>query len=387
MTSSSATTTSVVPSQEQAEERWLVVDTNAIVRGVHFERMAERLFTIGEVLAEVRDRTARGGVLATAVLPSVVVRDPEPSTVRAVVAMAKRTGDYGTLSVADIKLIALTLTLSRERATQPHPTPIQASPAPPATSPKGEEEEEEKDAEEEKKSDEKPKGDEASQESQPVDDGEGEWITPANLAKMQAKARGKSVVVDKEARVALGCLTGDFAMQNVLIQLGLNVVSVDGLRITAARRWALKCFSCFAIERNTSKIFCSACGNSTLRRIQVQSTPDGGLAEVPSASAARPMSTRGFIHPIPQPRGGRNRGMALSEDELQHRLRTMPKPKSDDVGGVGYSGAGSSDVFGSRARHGVSIQQQRRMCGVGGPNPNLAKKRIGKKNKPKGVGF
>jgi hypothetical protein len=52
------------------------------------------------------------------------------------------------------------------------------------------------------------------------------WITPVNLAKVKS-ALGKASGLE-EASVSVGCVTTDFAMQNVLLQMGLNVVSVDG---------------------------------------------------------------------------------------------------------------------------------------------------------------
>lgn len=42
-------------------------------------------------------------------------------------------------------------------------------------------------------------------------------------------------------------------MQNVLLQMGLRVLSVEGKRITRVKQWALRCFGCFKITRDMTK--------------------------------------------------------------------------------------------------------------------------------------
>ena len=42
-------------------------------------------------------------------------------------------------------------------------------------------------------------------------------------------------------------VTGDYAMQNVALQMGLRLVAPDGKRIWQTRRWALRCSACFQI--------------------------------------------------------------------------------------------------------------------------------------------
>lgn len=87
------------------------------------------------------------------------------------------------------------------------------------------------------------------------DDGEGEWITPSNVALHKSHAldllpsasgaqngKGKGKAQDA---IGTGCMTADFAMQNVLLQMGLNLVSVDGKRIDKVKSWVLRCHACF----------------------------------------------------------------------------------------------------------------------------------------------
>ena len=55
-----------------------------------------------------------------------------------------------------------------------------------------------------------------------------------------ASAQGESSVA---------CVTGDFAMQNVLLQMGLRLVAPNGSRIRELRRWALRCSACSRVTK------------------------------------------------------------------------------------------------------------------------------------------
>ena len=100
---------------DSAKHDCLIVDTNAIIRGVHIERMAKELYTVPEVIAEIRDKQTREGVLNTLVVPEINVREPSPDAYDQVVAAAKESGDYPFLSEPDLKAVALTLTIFNER--------------------------------------------------------------------------------------------------------------------------------------------------------------------------------------------------------------------------------------------------------------------------------
>ena len=82
------------------------------------------------------------------------------------------------------------------------------------------------------------------------DDGEGEWITPTNASTYKTRELGlipSSVGPDKkqEEPVGVGCMTADFAMQNVLLQMGLDLVGLEGRRIERIKTWVLRCHACF----------------------------------------------------------------------------------------------------------------------------------------------
>ena len=42
-------------------------------------------------------------------------------------------------------------------------------------------------------------------------------------------------------------LTGDYAMQNVALQIGLNVLGVGGKRIRDVKTFILRCYGCFKL--------------------------------------------------------------------------------------------------------------------------------------------
>ena len=71
------------------------------------------------------------------------------------------------------------------------------------------------------------------------DSSDGEWITPASLAKKKELQR------PKDLNLSVACITSDFAMQNVLLQMKLALVTVDGLHITHIKNWVLRCHACY----------------------------------------------------------------------------------------------------------------------------------------------
>ncbi len=59
------------------------------------------------------------------------------------------------------------------------------------------------------------------------DDG---WITPGNVKEKRAAMAGRGEE-EAETRVRVACMTTDFAMQNVLKQIGLNIIGTNGMII------------------------------------------------------------------------------------------------------------------------------------------------------------
>uniref|UniRef100_A0A8C9Y1F9 NIN1 (RPN12) binding protein 1 homolog n=1 Tax=Sander lucioperca TaxID=283035 RepID=A0A8C9Y1F9_SANLU len=169
------------------------------------------------------------------------------------------------------------------------------------------------------------------------------------------------------ADVTVGCLTTDFAMQNVLIQMGLHVLSVNGMLIKEARNYILRCHAALSeTTSNMSKVFCPHCGNKTLKKLAVTVTEDG-----PTHTHTHTLTNSSlwaFQHSLPLPRGGKHsNNPQLVEDQSfpQQRLSRKARQKTDnDI----YSRAANLQI-----RDGQSGGGRRRT------NPNATHKKFVKK--------
>jgi len=157
------------------------------------------------------------------------------------------------------------------------------------------------------------------------DEDQGNWITPSNLDEIkklhEVEAEQQRI---KDMRMEVGCMTSDFAMQNVLIQIGIPVLSVDGLLVKIARSYVLRCITCMKVTTNMQKQFCPSCGYKTLERVIVTVDEDGNKVYRGRRKAA---STKGLRYSLPTPDGGKHPIYPqLSED--QPRAQNFPSKKS-----------------------------------------------------------
>jgi len=330
----------------------LVVDSAAFIKCVRLETLAEEFFTITDVLNEVRDQQARNFMKAFPF--EIKTRDPSPEALQQVIGFSKKTGDYQSLSGPDIKILALTWMLEKEMNGTKH---LKAEPKKIMF------------VEPKKKTHKKPEQEEATTPSF-----DGGWITPENIEVVTAQYLGQHLQPETEIKgenKRVGCITADFSMQNILLQIGLNLVSIDGLKIKQVKQWMLKCFSCNKIERNPEKIFCNHCGNNTLWKIPVVVDEEGNVTSV--NNHRRRVNLRGSKFPLPLPKGGRDaHNLILTEDEYQLALKKTRKKKNVDAFDLEYSFA--STKAGKHAE--VEV-------GYGKKNPNVARKKVGKNNKAK----
>ncbi|KAJ2778458.1 20S-pre-rRNA D-site endonuclease nob1 [Coemansia javaensis] len=134
----------------------------------------------------------------------------------------------------------------------------------------------------------------------------GEWITPKNIKQRQAAdATGlRSADTGAPSVLAVACVTSDFAMQNVMLGMGINLVTCDGVRVRQLRTWVLRCHACCELTGDMSRQFCSACGHATLKRCPVTAGTDGRLHVHLRANYNH--NLRGTVYSIPKPRGGRH---------------------------------------------------------------------------------
>lgn len=366
---------------------------------VCLQNHADYLITVPEVVKEIKNKRQ---LKRLCVLPyDLVVDEPAPESIKHVIEFAKKTGDYLSLSSADIKVIALTYQLEKELIGSAHlrNEPIVAKtiaskqkPAelldqnplvgfynPPSSQEDLEEkgrqnrlliaenieEEEEKhrqnqlnDAIEHETSndgqsapDDAKDDDDAFDEhdeqlaaefskldcnlvsesdadqilvavrdenqsitevSDASDDSDNEsgsgsesdrddWITPKNVVEMKS-ACGKEVAEDTVCRVA--CMSTDFAVQNVLKQINLNIAALDGRIIKQMRTYILRCYGCFKTTSIMTKIFCPNCGHKTLKRVAVSMNEQG--QQVIHINLRRPLTAKGKNQSIPRPQGGKH---------------------------------------------------------------------------------
>ncbi|KAG5648866.1 hypothetical protein DXG03_000215 [Asterophora parasitica] len=387
----------------------LVLDAGPLLSLSPLRGLAETYITVPQVLAELKDKRARDHFEQLGLLSGVNVRVQSPDAVSLahVIQWAKKTGDYSVLSHPDLCILALTYALHEEskKAKQAQTdTPAQDEKTPdgpaveeissilkdlpldhqPETQEDGEGGSSVDGASSEETSGEPADGEalepldvelqpinddtppppeptetQSSQDSsEPLyedpsdeDDGEGEWITPSNVSLH--KSRALDLLPDtgakgrrKEEAIDTGCMTADFAMQNVLLQMGLNLVGTEGKRIQKLKSWVLRCHACFKcvlfllgatrdlteaslsrICKDNSRKFCPSCGNATLLRASV-------TVSAPSASKDAPVMQihlkpnfqyriRGTKYSIPAPKAGSAKtgagdNLILREDQQEY---------------------------------------------------------------------
>ncbi|KAI4377871.1 hypothetical protein MLD38_015434 [Melastoma candidum] len=143
----------------------------------------------------------------------------------------------------------------------------------------------------------------------------------------------QSWMVRSLSESSVACITSDFAMQNVILQIGLRLLAPGGKQIRQLHRWILKCHACYTVTAEIGRIFCPKCGNGgTLRKVAVTVNENGIVM-----AAQRPrVSLRGTKFSLPLPQGGRDaisKNLILREDQLPSKyLRPIRKKsnKQDD---------------------------------------------------------
>lgn len=185
------------------------------------------------------------------------------------------------------------------------------------------------------------------------DDSDGEWITPSNLPTHQSKDSGiqSHTRTAKAVQIDVATMTTDFAMQNVLLQMNLNLLSTNMQRIKHLTTKVLRCHACFHIVKQMDKQFCPRCGQASLHRVSC-STDAKGEFRVHLAKNYQ-WNTRGDKYSIPKPiagtangkwsgqgggKGGWGRDLILAEDqkEYQHQIDQDKRNKTRDLMDADY---------------------------------------------------
>lgn len=287
----------------------LVVDSGPLILNSLAPAIAECLYTVPEVVAEIRDAATRDRLARAS--PTLTVRNPSAEALQRVRAFAKATGDLASLSVADLRVIALTLTLEMEKngpasraITDPLERVVHSG---------------------------RPR--EERQKGRTAGGGEGEWVTPENFDAM--KARGFDSLAppaaDEEradpgagpAAVRVGCTSTDFAVQNVLLQMCIPVLTPEGYRVRQVKNWLLRCYGCYRTTKNMERRFCEHCGNSTLNRTSYTVDAQGQLHLFLKKNFQH--NNQGTIAALPHPRPGRDGNRILLREDQKEYIQSMQR--------------------------------------------------------------
>ena len=175
------------------------------------------------------------------------------------------------------------------------------------------------------------------------DEGAEPWITVDNLKTMQQRD-GQRYAYAPDASTTVACLTIDYAMQSVLMQMNLQLLGADGMILRSVKQWVMRCSGCFTQQSSLESQFCSKCGNMSLVRLQAVVDDRGQQRLLPESKAparVRSTNTRGTKFPLPMPVAGRHaHNLILAEDQLAEavdKARRQGKAKMEDVFDPDYS--------------------------------------------------
>jgi rRNA maturation endonuclease Nob1 len=168
----------------------------------------------------------------------------------------------------------------------------------------------------------------------------------------------------------IGCVTTDFTMQNVMMQMNMRVISVDGMIIRNIRHWVMRCMACYTTHTDMNRIFCSRCGVDHMSRVACSIDANTGELRLHLSSKYK-VSKRGKQYSMPAPgKQGRFQGELLTrEDQLMGGIwRQKVVKMQKDV----------RSAFGQDVTSDVGLQvnkSQHIRPGLGRPNPNADKGR------------
>ncbi|CAD6888367.1 unnamed protein product [Tilletia controversa] len=146
--------------------------------------------------------------------------------------------------------------------------------------------------------------------------------------KKKGKGKGKG-----GGHMTVACMTADYAVQNVLLQMGLSLVSSDGFRITKVKSWVLRCHACFKICKDMERKFCPSCGNPTLLRTSVTTSAPGANKGDKNGGLHVHLKknfqyrNRGTIYSLPQPRAGT--ASSLKKSAAKHQVPILREDQAE----------------------------------------------------------
>ncbi|CAG8535726.1 9740_t:CDS:2 [Funneliformis mosseae] len=347
----------------------LVVDSGPLIKGTSIRSFAEKLYTVPEVISEIRDKRSRD--FLNQISFDIQVKVPSDEALK-----------EGSLSAVDLRVLALTYMLEVEangtERLRKEPvksrTQLGGDNKNSTKDPKTKSEEKriivdqqqideanlvsnlehlqlqdtlvEAPSSERDESDLVMGDDGVTVESRQVDydDDDFGWITPDNIDEYQAKEQKFVFNLKKDdENMKIACMTTDYSMQNVLLQMRLNLISVDGKRIRKVKNWVLRCHACYKITTNMEKQFCPNCGNATLIRTSTSTDANGNVIYYLKKNfqynlrGSKILINHYLFHSkysIPNPKSSRHvKNLILREDqkEYQKALKDQRRQKEIDI--------------------------------------------------------
>ncbi|KAI4182382.1 MAG: hypothetical protein LQ346_006594 [Caloplaca aetnensis] len=353
----------------------------------------ERLVSIPAVISEIRDANARARV-ETTWIPFLEILSPNAQSIRLVTDFARKTGDLVVLSRTDVEVLALTLQLedqkngmSNIRSTPGQQLRKKTSPRSPegdasetqATAPNNEssqqlsrpntktpeissldvggiDSQEHSDAfndlseatdallvfdnsipESAHLEKDKPPQSQSPQSGPDDSDSDSDgWITPANIQKHQAQDQNAAIPISAAKPIDIACITSDFAMQNVILSMNLNLLNSSLQRVRNLKTYVLRCHACFEKTKDMKKQFCPRCGKPTLTRVSCSTNSRGEFKM--HLKKNMQWNHRGDRYSIPKPisgsangkvgqgkgggKGGWGQDLILAEDQKEYLRAT-----------------------------------------------------------------
>lgn len=370
----------------------LVLDSGPLIRGDFPYNLAKVFYTIPDVLDEIKDEATRLR-LKTPMFP-LKIKQPSAEAMKLTRAFAADTGDLASLSATDLKVIALTLTLemdangersqaiTRPQELQVHQGEAFNDAAFSINTKSSRNKNKKKPVEmTESKTD-------VSEVKVEDEEDAGEWITPENVAQVKQsdpfsttlKSDQPESTTDSAVKL-IGCISTDFAIQNVLLQMRLKLFSTDGMRIRQVKNWLLRCHACYWTTRQMERRFCDRCGNNTLIRTSFIVDQQGQVHLFLKRNFQ--YNLRGTVYSMPMPKPGRDGNNLLLREDQKEYLQAMKTYERDQRKAAKNDEDALDDrlatVFGGMNIKGAnkSFGGAKPTIGCGRRNPNAVKPKRG----------
>lgn len=299
--------------EKSNDKRIFVLDTAFFIKLKPLDITSNKYYTTRFVVDEIRDKKAKEFYNINK--DFITIRNPNKNTIQTIVKFAKLSNDLYNLSIPDLSVIALVYELTKE-SNQDVNFIVREQPKEwiivnkQKENTKSANEEDEEGFVEVKKGKKEPRD-----EDDDWDFGGSDWITSDNLNSQLAQYSKYEELTTNENAFGVFVVSDDYTLQNVCLKIGLNILSVDGLKIKQVKNYLLKCYSCEKFNFDTSIQFCQECGYPTLMRIGylVNDKGEGIIFN----KQAEPRN-RGTQYNLPKPSIGKKATViVLAEDQLK----------------------------------------------------------------------